>query len=296
MFRFFLFKLGQFFAHALPLNYSYTIACFIADLQYYLSYTDRKAVHNNFKVITGSEITERFHPKEVFRNFSRYLVEFFRMARYLNDDYVAENVQIEHLDRLQAVLKKGKGAILVTGHIGNWELGAAILSKCGYPSMVIALPHKENSVNNFFNQQREAAGLEVIPTKLAFRRYLEALRQNKIVGVIADRDFTESGKLLEFLGKKALIPKGAAVMSYRTGTDIVPVFFVRQKNGSFLMTIKEPIVSPQKDNGRSDEENILFLMRSYKNILEQKIRENPEQWIMFRQFWVDEQRAIKAVN
>ena len=286
MFRYYIYKFGQFCVHHLPLRWAYRIANILSDIHYYCSFRDRKFVKNNLKVILPSEQNIAFLAREVFRNFGKYLVDFFRMQKTLNEDYIRENIKIKNIDRLEQVLKEKKGGILTTAHIGNWELGAAALSLLGYPVVAVALPHKERPVNDLFDKQRERWGIAVIPTNGALRRCLEALKENKLVALVADRDFTQSGVEMDFLNKKALIPKGAAVFCAKTGAPILPTFFIRNADDSFIMEFGELIYPPVVQEEIVSEELLSSIMRKYTAVIEQKIRQYPTQWLMFREFWI----------
>ncbi len=284
MFKFLLYKFGQFCVHRLPIKMAYQFAVFFSDMQYYFSPRDRRAVTNNLKAILPSP-QDNLQPlvREVFRNFGKYLLEFFRMAKFLDNEYIKKNVFIKNVERVDQVLKYGKGGIILTAHIGNWELGAVILSMLGYPLVAVALPHKERPVNDLFNSQREARGVEVVQTNGAIRKCIEALQENKIVGLLADRDFGSHGDVMDFLGKKALIPKGLTVFSFKTVGPIIPVFLIREEDDIFTLFIEEPIFPPR---GGEENEMLLSLMRQYTAIIDKKIREYPTQWLMFREFWV----------
>ena len=260
---------------------------FLSEMQYYFSFRDRRAVKNNLKVILNTDKDLSRYAKEVFRNFGKYLVEFFRMPRKLDAKYISEKVNTEDVKMLKKALEKGRGAIILTAHVGNWELGGVILSLLGYPSVAIALPHKERPVNDLFNAQRESKGITVVPPSMAIRRCIEALKNNKIIAVLADRDFTLHGEELDFLGKKAFIPRGAAIFSCRTGAPLVPTFFVRNADDDgFTLIMEEPIEPPHfAKDGKNEETCMLHLMKQYTALIERKIREYPTQWLMFREFW-----------
>lgn len=286
MFKYFIYKFGQFWVNVLPLKLSYRVAMFLSDLQYYFSFRDRKAVRDNLRVIAspGSNISQM--SKEVFRNFGKYLVDYFSMALKLDEHFIEENVKIKNLEVLDEVLKKDKGGILLTAHIGNWELGAMVMSHLGYPLVAIALPHKERPVNELFNQQRERQGMTIIQTSNAIRRSLEALKENKFIAVVADRDFTANGLELDFLGRVALIPKGAAIFTIKTGAPIIPTFMIREPDDTFTLTIHEPIYPQKITSTDVDQDILLSTMKNYITIIEEKIRKYPTQWLMFRKFWI----------
>ena len=293
MFKYLLYKFGLFILYRIPVSISYKIACFISDFKHFFSFIDKKAVKNNLKniLILDKSANLDFSVREVFRNFGRYLVEFFMTDKMVTQDYIKDKIELENIEYIDQVLEKEKGAILLTAHIGNWEMGAIVLSMLGYPVTAIALPHKETSVNALFNHQRESKGLTIVPSNIAVRKCLETLGKNKIVALVGDRDFTGTGKYFRFLGKEAIMPRGAAMFSYKTGAAIIPVFLIRKdckvndSLSSFVLSVGEPIYPPKNKKKINKEAAVLNIMKSYISIIEKEIRKNPAQWMMFREFW-----------
>ena len=287
MFKFLIYKFGQFLVNHLSLEACYRVGIFFSDLQYLFSFRDRQAVRDNLRVIMPKENNLAPHVREVFRNFGRYLVEFFRMVRELDKNFIRDRVRIFNIERLKQAKANGKGIILLTAHIGNWELGGVILSLLGYPYVAIALPHKERPVNELFNDQRELRGVTIVSINNAMRKCLETLRNNGIVAMVADRDFTANGEILDFLGKETLIPKGAAIFAAKTGAAILPIFLIRQNDNTFNLFFEEPIYAPQEVAAEVVDKDILLgIMKRYVAVIEEKIKEYPTQWLMFRRFWV----------
>lgn len=285
MFNYLLYRLGQFIALHLPLKMGYAIAVFISDLHYIFANKDRQEVRENLKVIfpekTEREI--RIIRKQMSRNFAKYLVDFFRFAK-LNKEYVAKHIKIENSHYFDQALKYGKGVIVLTAHLGNWELGGVVMTLSGYPLWAVALEHRYKKVDNFFNFQRESKGLHVIPLKRAVRQCLDVLRDNKMVALVGDRDFTGKGVPVKFFGKTAFIPDGPAAFSLRTGASIVPGFMLRNPDDTFTLKIEEPL----KFNGSKDKKaDLMKLIMQYNAIMEKYIRQYPDQWYMFRRFWAE---------
>jgi len=286
MCKYWLYKFGQFVVNYLPLSWAYGLAVFLSDCQYALSFRDRRLVARNLQAIVspGSDIPRL--TRGVFRSFGKYLVEFFRMAREIDDSFMRDKVRPVNLQYLDEALARGKGVVLLTAHIGNWELGGVLLSRMGYDLTVIALPHKERPVNDLFNKQREVHGLVVTPIQNAVRTSLEKLSQNKSVAIVADRDFTDSGEIMDFFGRPTLLPKGAAIFSCKTGAAIIPMFLIRDNDNVFSLIAEKPLYPPEVTaTGHIDDGTVRSIIASYKGVFEQKIRENPTQWLMFRQFW-----------
>jgi len=284
MFNYILYRIGEFIALHLPLEIGYKLAVFCSDLHYIFAFKDRAAVKENLKVIfpekSGREI--RRIRIRMFRNFAKYLVDFFRFSK-LNIEYIKRNIKIENIHYLDEALANGKGAITLTAHLGNWELGAVVIALLGYPFWVVALPHKYKKVNNFFNFQRESKGVKVIPLGKAVKSCLNLLAENEIVALVGDRDFTEKGVVLDFFGRPAFFPEGPAVFSLKTGAIIVPGFMVRNEDDSFTLRFEKPIACVATNDKNKD---FIGLIRRYNGIIEDYIRKYPDQWYMFRRFWI----------
>ncbi len=286
MFKYFLFRLTYSLVNFLPLKVSYAIAQTISDIQFAFSRIDKQSIHNNLQKIVASGEPSLQQSREVLRNFGKYLIEFFRMERHLDQDYIRENIDLENVDIIQSVLDKGRGGIIMTAHIGNWELGASVLSHLGFPVMAVALPHQQRDVNDFFNRQRESQGNIVVQSNVAVKRCVKRLRDNKLVALVADRDFTENGEELDFFGQKTLIPKGTAMFSLKTGAAIIPTFLIRNGFNKFVLKIQEPIYPPIIDDKMDERHAILKIMKKHTEIIENIIRQYPSQWLMFREFGV----------
>lgn len=293
MFKFLLYKFGQFVVTRLPIQTAYRWACRLSDLQYYLSFRDQRAVKNNLKTILKSDKDLSQQARAVFRNFGKYLVEFFRMAK-ADMDFVKRQVKVAGLEKIDEVLARGKGAIFLTGHLGNWELGGIVLSLLGYPSVAIALPHKERPVNNLFNAQRESRGMTIVQTSAASRQCLSMLKANKIVAVVADRCFGASALTFDFFGRPTAFPKGPAIFSLKTGAAILPTFLFRQDDDRFSLEIGDPIYPPVSDDGRSAEEKVFDIMKQYVAIIADKIRTHPTQWLMFREYGFEDNEEFRS--
>lgn len=280
-----LYRLAYWITRSVPVRMAYALAVFTADCKYAFSKADRRAVEANLKVILNTKHVPAAMAREVFHNFGRYLAEFFVMTKYVDKDFIRDHVEIVNLEYINEVLKHGKGAVMVSAHWGNWEMAGALLSSLGYPLSVVALPHKDPRVNKFFNDQREYFGTTVIPTTTAVRRCVEHLKANRLVALLGERDFSQRGMVMDFLGRPTLIPKGAAVFSLRTGAPIVPSFFTRKDNGDFYAAFGKPIYPSLVANGKATDEELAAMIRPYLHIIEERIRRYPTQWLMFREFW-----------
>lgn len=284
MLSYLFYRIGQFIALHLPLKMGYKIAVFCSDMHYIFADKDRRAVKENLKAIFPEKPDREIRRIRirVFRNFAKYLVDFFRFEK-LDKEYIKNNIRIENIHYFKEALSKGKGVIILSAHLGNWELGGVAVALSGYPFWVVALPHKDKRVDNFFNSQRESKGIRVIPLGRAVRKSLDVLKENKILALAGDRDFTEKGVILDFFGKATLFPQGTAAFSLKTGASIVPAFMLRNKDDTFTLKIEKPLEFIPTGNRENDLRELITV---YKNIFEDYIRRLPDQWYMFRRFWI----------
>jgi KDO2-lipid IV(A) lauroyltransferase len=286
MFSYLLYRLGQFLAFCLPRRLAYALAGAVSFVHSALSLRDTREACENLRTIFPQK-SRRELLKIRFKlsyNFAKYLVDFFRYAK-IDAGYIKRNVTVSNIHRLEGCLQKGKGVILVTAHLGNWELGGVIVAMLGFPIWGVALPHKNRRVNRFFDFQRGSRGLRVIHMGQAVRKCFAVLRNNHCLALVGDRDFANVGVVVDFFGKPASFPNGAAILSLRTGAAIIPAFFIRKGDDTFELSIEEPLAfSP---SGR-EEEDVRGIISRYTKIFEAYIRRHPDQWYMFRRFWLNE--------
>jgi len=291
MFNFILYRIAQFIALNLPLKIGYGLAVFCSDIHYMFADKDRRFVRGNLKIIfpEKSEREIRRIRIKMARNFAKYLVDFFRFSK-MDLEYMKKNIKIENAHFFDEALSKGKGVIILSAHLGNWELGAVAVALLGYPFWVVVLPHKHKYVDRFFNAQRESKGIKVIPLGKAARLCMVALKKNELLALVGDRDFTESGIVVEFFGKPSIFPKGPAALALNTGAVILPGFMVRNADDSFTLWMDKPIeCSPPVGAGRKlrfSDPDLMEVIKQYKGVIESYIRKYPDQWYMFRKFWI----------
>lgn len=285
MINYILYRIGQFFALYLPLKVGYKLAVFFSDLHYIFADKDRHATKKNLKAIFPEKSEREILRLRIrmFRNFAKYLVDFFRFSR-LDMRHIKRNIKIENIHYIDEALSKGKGVICLTAHLGNWELGGVVIALLGYSFWAVALPHKHKLVDDFFNSQRESKGVRVIPLGRAARECLNVLRENKVLALVGDRDFTEKGIILDFFGKSTLFPDGPAAFALKTGASIVPGFMLRNNDDSFTLRMEKPLEPVSSGN---KEKDMLEIILRYKIIFEDYIKRYPDQWYMFRRFWIE---------
>ena len=283
MLNYITYRFGQSIALSFPLKTAYSIAVFLADVRYLFAFRDKRFVTENLKAIfpEKSEKEIAVIRRAMFRNFAKYLVDFFRFKK-LDMEYVNKNIRFENIQHVKEGLKSGNGVILLTAHLGNWELGGVAIAMAGYPLMSVALPHKSKKVNEFFNSQRQSRGMGVLPLGNAAKSCLKTLKNNGLLALVGDRNFIGKGMIVDFFGKPAVFPTGPAFLSLHSKAKIVPGFMLRNGDDSFVIKFEPSLeYTPCGD----DDKDLHEIIAKCKNVIENYIRKYPDQWYMFRRFW-----------
>ncbi len=284
--RYLLFRLLIGLCYTLPQRFLYFIALRIADLNYsWLDKSGRRAVEDNLRRVLPEAVPARIDKETrwVYRNFAKYLTEFFRF-RHFDLEWFKVNMAMFGLENVERALADGKGCIVSSAHLSNWELGAAGLSILGGKTMTVSVAmHRYGKINDLFIREREAMGLKVADMeKDAALVMLRALKRNEVVGVMGDRDPTQQGVYVEFFGRPCRFPQGPARLSLATGAPVIPAFCLRRSNDSFSTVFLPPIPTPV--SGTRDEK-VKAMTQTFADIIANTIRVHPEQWGVFYPFW-----------
>lgn len=218
--------------------------------------------------------------REAFHSYARYWVEAFRAAD-LDPADVDRRTTSEGFDKLDAVLEKGRGAIVLLAHHGSWDVAAQWGETHGYHLAVVAEVLRPRSLFRRFVRLRESMGLEVVPLRRGgdmVSRLTDVLAANHMVGLLAERDLTGRGPVVDFFGEPARLPPGAVVLSQRTGVPIVPAVLLQRPGRRWHFEIHEPF----DVEGLTVEEGCRRLARALEDI----IRTDPAQWHAFQPVWL----------
>ncbi len=283
MMGYLVYRAAQWIVIIFPKRFTYRLAVIISDVFYLFQRNERKALFENLKHAfpEKGDKTIRLYARLTFRNFGKYLVDFFRFDKF---DRIAmeKEVTIVGQENVEECLRRGRGLITVTAHLGNWELGGVVMSLLGYKFNVVALSHGSAKVDTLFVRQRENKGVKVIPLGNAASRCLSALRRNELIALLGDRNINETGIKVNFFDKEVSLPKGPAVLSLYNNTSILPGFLVRTKEDKFRLILDKAL--PDVKEGDM-EEKVRKLTRELVKVIESYIRRYPGQWFMFYPVW-----------
>lgn len=252
----------------------------LGNLMYALDLEHRRVAIDNLKIAFGQEKSEeerRLIAKKNFQNIGMMAIEFFRIPKMDMETY-KRKVTVEGLDQALKVLDENRGALLLLGHFGNWELMALMSQVINRPIMAIAKLIKNNPwLERWIIESREKIGLEIIPPRNATPKVVQALSQNKIVAILFDqRGRRSKGIWADFFGRKVPTTPGLATMAIRSGAPVIPVFMIREGFDKHRLIIKEPLSLIQTGDFNQDVEANTQL---FNQVLESIIRQYPDQWL-----------------
>jgi KDO2-lipid IV(A) lauroyltransferase len=187
-------------------------------------------------------------------------------------------------------LHAGKGAICITPHLGNWEIGGLLFSFKGGRLNVLTLDERDSDTRSFREEMRRRRGIKNLyvnpkdDSPMAILDAVKALRQNEIVAMLGDRIESQKTMVFNFFGKETRFPIGFAVLAMATGAPVLPVFVVLERNHKYRGIIETPIYFHLIS--REDREAVIRRgMEKLIKLFEEYIEKYPDQWYNFYSYW-----------
>jgi KDO2-lipid IV(A) lauroyltransferase len=224
-----------------------------------------------------------------FESYGRYWLEAFRLpGRSLES--IEQRFSIDGRDHIDAALAEGKGVILAMPHVGNWDLGGAWFCGAGYPVTVLAEALEPPKLGEWFFAFRRSLGMEVVSTgDGAARALIAALRANRAVAIVGDRDLSRSGVEVTFFGEETTLPEGPAMLALRTGATILPASVYFNGDGGHHAIVRPPLGTTRGDGPLRDD--VARITQALAAEYEWFIRRAPEQWHLLQPNWPSDYEA-----
>lgn len=281
------YRVMAFLVRRLPRKGAYWLGLRICDMMFFLNRRERRTVRNHIRIIFDHQDilpSRRIldgYTRKTFQAFGKYLADFIRFKQ-LTPEGIRDTVSIQGLEYLEAIRDSDQGAILVTAHYGNWELGGAFIASMGIPINAVVRPVASPSLERIFSMFRRQRGMKVIPLAHAGVGILKALKRGEVVALVGDRDFTGNGRPWTFFGRETSLPRGAAWFSHRTGIPVTMGFATRAPDDTFILRIHPPIDPVAAGSEDAIQAQIVTIM-------EETIARDPCQWFIFDPFWPHEE-------
>jgi KDO2-lipid IV(A) lauroyltransferase len=218
--------------------------------------------------------------RKVFEEGALNYVEVFRWVGG-SEAEIDARISMDHPERVEAARARGKGVLVLTAHIGNFDLMGLWAAK-RYPMTIISKALRSKAVNDFWMDARKRSKLNIVPAHNSYRDCLRILKRNEFIGFILDQNMIrKEGIFVEFFGRPACTTPGLAVMSAQSGAPVLPVFMVRQADGRHVVHVLDAIDPPSDRKPAA----IQHATQLYTRIIEDFVRRHPEQWIWMHRRW-----------
>ncbi len=265
------------------------VLCFLGKLpwsiMYYLDIPHRRIVKRNLKFAypewADKEICRT--SRRIFRNLGITIFEILQMAFFSKEDFL-RNIRIKGEEHLIAAIKGGKGVIIISAHLGNWE-AASLFSPCylGYPVTVVVRKIESGIINSWILKLRTRFGNSVIEKEGALPEMTQTLRDGKILALMIDQGTKISeGVELLFFGKKVTVTPAAAMLALRCKSPVLPVFCVREEDQKLTIIINPPVKLVRTKDLRND---LKTNTQSMTDAIEKAVRKYPDQWLWLHKRW-----------
>jgi KDO2-lipid IV(A) lauroyltransferase len=247
----------------------------------------KAGLSDNFRQALGtSDFEARRLARRLFFEYGRHTIDTWRLRGEAFTPRITTFEEDAHV--LAAARRDGRGFLLVTGHVGNWEMGAVTLRRHGLTPAVVGQPELSPRVQEMRQSLRERVGVESIDIGTSMStafRVRRAVDGGRAVAMLVDRAYPEDRVEVPFFGKPTPFLRSPALLARFCACPILPGFFVRRPDGAYSnvwgeLLDPDPAVPPEADAAR--------LMGRIASDLERVIRAHPTQWFNFYRFWGEE--------
>jgi KDO2-lipid IV(A) lauroyltransferase len=281
-------------AHLMPRPFCQWLSARIGLASYARRAEAQEALRANLQLVTGRQGADlEALCAENVTNFSHMLADYFlcagadapKQARRLLHGWSGE-------DHLAAAQARGNGAIIVTAHLGHWELGGLMLARRGLPLTVITLEEPSSDLTRWREACRRQLGIRTITVgpghPFAFVEMIQTLRRNELLAMLVDRPYGGTGAPVQFFGHETEFSTAPALLAHHTGAAVLPAFVLQDAYGGYVSMAESIIPMETKTNSRPV---LVANTQRIATIFETIIRRHPEQWFNYVPIWRDNGRA-----
>jgi len=277
-------KFFSFVFCALPIEVGLFIGRGLGRCLFFLNKKRRIIAYANLKAAFSREKSPaeiKKIAKGAYLHLGQIFIEILRFPA-MNKEYIRKYINIRGFEIMSRARANNKGIVVITAHFGSWELSNLIGGLLDMPISVLVREQKHSRLNDLLNSYRGLGGCKVITKGASTRQLIRVLKDNEIVGILADQDAGKIGTFVDFFGRPASTHSGAFVFAQKTDAQALPVFMVRENGPYHRVDALEPI---NLGSGKDAKKDITNAVQEFTSALESYIREHPEQWLWAHKRW-----------
>jgi KDO2-lipid IV(A) lauroyltransferase len=231
--------------------------------------------------------------RAVYRHFLTVAVEIIQLPRKLCVGNWRRYAELVNGGPIVERLLSGRPMLIVTGHLGNWEMAGYALALFGFQTYAIARPIDNPHLHDFFLRRfRERSGQRILAKNGEFERIQGLLEAGGVIATLADQDAGARGVFVDFFGHPASTHKAVALMALQYGVSLVVVGAPRVREPMYYQIVVEEVIEPAEYAGRPDA--VRAITQRYTAALERLIRRHPEQYFWLHRRWKHQPPQKKA--
>ncbi|MCY3647398.1 MAG: hypothetical protein OXH07_10525 [Chloroflexi bacterium] len=267
-----------------PLPLLCAIAGLVGSAMYYCWPQGRQTMLRNYAhVLPEATVRERQRiARQSLANYLRYMVEFAASGNLSPEQRLAVGVDTPGFDGVDRGMERGRGVVVAPMHFGNWDLAATNAAARGYKLTVVGETFGNPRLDDLVVGGREALGVRLVKMEKVGPSLVRSLRRNEMVATLIDRPLHEGGVRVRFFGEEVEVPAGPARLALHTGAAIGAVAFPRRGPGRIDVLANFDLgFEPTGDTAQDVQALTQAIMTAHETF----VRDHPEQWYMFREFW-----------
>src|SRR5256885_10863089 len=280
------FKAVQSLVERLPRSWASALAVLAARLAWLFSPLARPRLERNLKIACPELENDTAALRRLswlnFQNHAKAYADLMQLPR-ARVESLQPRLKVKGLDYLEEAGAVGKGVLVVSCHMGSYEVVSAIWAATLSPVSFFAEELEPRALFEWYRDTRARLGISVLTLDHGgIRKVLQALREQEMVITAIDRDITGTGQMMPFFGKPAPIPLGPAAIALRLGTPLFPVCVYRLPDDTFMAEGGPLVYATSTGNARADQARATEEVRRHR---ERFIPQHPEQWHVARRIW-----------
>jgi KDO2-lipid IV(A) lauroyltransferase len=217
--------------------------------------------------------------QQVYNHLCKGALEFIQLDR-LTAHQARVIIGDPAISKLRDLLAPGKGLLVLSAHLGNWDLLACATALCGFHVNVISREIKNSRINQYWMDRRKRCGINILSARGSAWQILRALRKNEIVAVVLDQHEPD-GIPIPFLGQPAATSTALARLALASDAPVVPAFLLWD-GFRYRVEIYDPICLERTNNRQFD---VVQNTKKFSDIIAAQVRKAPQQWLWLHRRW-----------